>query len=162
MPATPAATFPLAITMTRKQISRGAWSLPHWEGTGVVAGEQFAGSGRTRTLVHEADGVQQFLFKGYVLNLYPDAAANYWFNLMAESPSLFILCQKTEGEELVPSSVSADFADAEAAVEKDGAAFAVPIPPEIYVQLERFVLDHYKPQPKRKRKRDSWKEGEPG
>jgi hypothetical protein len=160
MPATPAATFPVAITMIRKLISRGAWSLPHWEATGVVTGTQFADAKRSKTLVHEADGVQQFLFRGFALNLYRDAAENYWFNLMGETPSLFILCQKVDGEELAPSAVSADFADAEAAVEKDGAAFAVPIPPEIYVELERFVLDHYKPEPRRKRKRDKWKDGE--
>jgi hypothetical protein len=156
MSATPVATFPVAIMMSRKLIRRSGWSLPCWEATGVVSGEQFADRRRSRTLVHEADDVQHFLFRGFELPLFRDAAETYWYNLTGERPSLFVICQKEDGDELVPNMVTPDHGVAQAAVEHDGAAFAVPIPPDIHAEIERVVLEHYRPEPPRKRKRHDW------
>jgi hypothetical protein len=152
MPVTPIASFPVAIMMVRKTIRRAAWSMPSWEATGVVTGEQFADAQRSKSLVHEADGVQQFLYRGFRVQFFRDAAETYWYNLTGERPSLFVICRKEDGEELVPTLVTADHEVAQAAAEKDGEAFAVPIPPEIHAALERVVLEHYRPEPPRKRK----------
>lgn len=156
MSVKPVATFPVAVLMSRKLISRGGWSLPSWEAIGVVSGEQFAGAERSRELVHEVDGVQQFLYRGFELQLYRDAAETYWYNLTGERPSLFVLCLKADGEELEPNSVTADHGVAQAAVEHDGAAFAVAIPPAIHTELERVVMEYYRPEPPRKRKQHDW------
>jgi hypothetical protein len=158
MTATPFARFPVAVMMSRKMIRRSGWSLPSWEAIGVVSGEQFADRERSRALVHEDGELQHFLFRGFTLDLYRDAAETYWWNLTAERPSLFVICLKEEGEELVPNMVTADHEVAQAAVEKDGAAFALPIPPDIHDALERLVMTHYRPEPPRKRKQHDWKE----
>lgn len=161
MSATPVATFPVAILMARKVIRRSGWSLPSWEALGVVAGEQFADDKRSKQLVHETDDVQHFMYRGFTLHLYRDAAETYWWNLTAERPSLFVICLKEAGEELVPNMVTADHELAQAAVEKDGAAFAVPIPAEIHNELEQVVMTYYRPEPARKRKQHRWSgEGE--
>lgn len=158
MTATPFASFPVAVMMSRKMIRRSGWSLPSWEALGVLSGEQFAEQPRSRALVHEDGDLQHFLFKGFKLDLYRDAAETYWWNLTAERPSLFVICLKEEGEELTPNMVTADHEVAQAAVEKDGAAFAVPIPAEIHDAIEQLVMTHYKPEPQRKRKQHDWKE----
>lgn len=142
--------------MSRKLIRRSGWSLPSWEALGVVAGEQFADAQRSRVLVHEADGVQHYQFRGFELQLFRDAAETYWYNLTGERPSLFVICQKEAGEELVPSMVTPDHSVAQAAVESNGAAFAVAIPPEIHAAIERVVLEYYRPEPPRKRKQHDW------
>jgi hypothetical protein len=157
MSATPVARFPVAVMMSRKLIQRSGWSLPCWEAIGVLTGDQFKDLQRSRTLVHEADGVQHFLFRGFELKLYRDAAETYWWNLTAERPSLFVLCLKEgSSEELVPNVITADHEEAQAAVETDGAAFAVPIPEEIHETLEQVVMDHYKPEAPRRRKQHRW------
>jgi hypothetical protein len=161
MSAKPVASFPIAVMMARKMISRGSWSLPSWEAIGVVSGEQFANQPRSRELVHEADGVQHFLFRGFELHLYRDVAETYWYNLIAERPSLFVICLKEDGEELVPNMVTPDSEAAQAAVETHGAAFAVAIPPDLHTAIEQVVLEHYRPEPPRKRKQHDWgKEGD--
>lgn len=158
MSATPVARFPVAILMARKVIRRSGWSLPSWEALGVLSGEQFADSKRSRELVHETEDLQQFMYRGFTLELYRDTAETYWWNLTAERPSLFVICLKEAGEELVPNMVTADHEIAQAAVEKDGAAFAVPIPPEIHTELEKVVMTYYRPESPRKRKQHRWKE----
>jgi hypothetical protein len=156
MSATPVARFPIAIMMSRKLIQRSGWSLPCWEALGVVSGAQFADEKRGRELVHEADGEQNFLYRGFELRLFRDAAETYWYNLTGERPSLFVICLK-EGEELVPSFVTPDHGAAQAAVESDGAAFAVAIPPDIHTEIERVVMQYYRPEPPRKRKQHDWR-----
>lgn len=156
MSATPVATFPVAILMARKMIQRGRWSAPHWEALGVVSGQQFKDAQRSRELVHEAEGLQHFLYRGFTLQLYRDTAETYWWNLTAAQPSLFVICLKDSDDELVPNQVTADHEAAQAAVEKDGAAFAVPIPADIHEELERVVVTYYKPEPHRKRKQHQW------
>jgi hypothetical protein len=58
--------------------------------------------------------------------------------------------------------VSASFDEAHAYLEAEGDAEAVPMPPEIYQWVERFVLKHYVPERKVKRKRRNWSEDSHG
>ena len=152
MSATPVARFPVAVMMTRKVISGSGWSRPSWQAVGVLSGSQFADGGRSRTLVRDVDGVQHFLFRGYFVDLFRDAVETYWWNLTGTRPSLFVICDREEGDELAPSMVTPDHEAAQAAAERDAEAFAVAIPPEIHAELERVVMEHYRPEPPRKRK----------
>lgn len=156
MSATPVATFPVSVMMRRKMISRSGWSMPSWDALSVLPGGSSASGERGCTLVHEVGGEQHFLYCGFEVSLYRDAAETYWWNLTAEQPSLFVICLKDEAEELLPNMVTADHEVAQAAVEKNGAAFAVPIPPEIHDAIERVVLEHYRPEAPRKRKQHKW------
>jgi hypothetical protein len=156
MSVTPFASFPIAVVMERKLIRRSGWALPSWSASGVVSGQQFDDPQRSKTLVHEADDIQQFMFRGFRLEFFRDVAETYWYNLTGERPSLFVICQKEADGELVPTLVTADHEVAQAAAEKDGEAFAVAIPPDIHAELERLVLEHYRPEPPRKRKQHKW------
>ena len=43
-------------------------------------------------------------------------------------------------------------------MEVDEPVFSLPMPPEVYRWLEAYVLEHYVPERKKKRKRDDWKQ----
>ena len=43
-------------------------------------------------------------------------------------------------------------------MEIDDLVFSAPIPPELHLQLEAFVMQHYQPQQPEKRKRVNWTE----
>jgi hypothetical protein len=43
-------------------------------------------------------------------------------------------------------------------METDEIVETVAMPPELYRWAERFVLEHYVPEKRKKRKRDNWKE----
>jgi hypothetical protein len=59
-----------------------------------------------------------------------------------------------------PFLVSLSFDEANAYLETDDVdVFPVAMPPELYRWIEAFVLAHYVPEPRRKRKRDDWREG---
>lgn len=157
----PLVSIPVAVVLSRKEISRSGWSLANWEGVAVLAGERFAAGTVRRERLNEDEKGVQYLWDGLRLELFRDAAETYWFNLTGTRPSLFIICQEHDGGELVPVSVTADHADSTSAVEADCKVFAVPIPDEVLAQLEEFVMTHFKPEPPRKRRRQEWSEEEP-
>lgn len=150
----PLVNIPVAVVLARKEVSRSGWTVLNWEGVAVLAGESFAAGEARRQLLREVDGVGQYLWDGLRLELYRDAAETYWFNLTGTEPSLFIVCTEEEGGELLPIAVTADHDQSTSAVEADCKVFAVPIPAEIIPQLEEFVMTHFKPQKRRKRRRD--------
>jgi hypothetical protein len=157
MSATPLASFPVAVLMARKMIRRSAWALPSWEALGVFCGEQFKDAQPDISVVHEEGDLQHIMYRGLTVELYRDAAETYWWNLTAERPSLFVICDREAGEELVPRMVTADHEAAQAAVEREAVAYAVPIPPEIHAAIETVVLEHYRPEAPRKRKQHQWR-----
>jgi hypothetical protein len=112
------------------EVQRGPWRTPVWRLVGFVAGQAVAGGSPQRLPVHRDAGQVQWL----------------WTGLSAG--------------ELVPFSVTADYDEAGAHMEADDQVFSAALPPELYVQLEAFVMQHYRPQVPGKRKRAKWTETE--
>ncbi len=130
-------------------------------GTGEVVGvltrpdpEQ---TGVRKQLIHSDTDGEQFLWTGFALSLHRDDAESYYFNLMGDRPSVFVVCRPTEGR-LQPFLVTLSYDEATSYMEVDEVVSAVAMPAEIYRWCEAFVLEHYVPEKKRKRKRDNWKQ----
>ncbi len=156
MPAGPRVTVPVAVVMARRVVAGTSWHVPSWRVVGVVAGAGLPGREAQATPVHSGDREEHFLWGGLRLELYRDAADSYWVNLTGRQPSLFVLCTEDEHGSLVPRLVTADQNEACSGVEGDDRVFAAAIPPEVYQQIEAFVIEHNVPQEKRKRKRTDW------
>ena len=146
----------VAVIMQRSQVQQGQWSVPSWRAVSVVAGDHLVGKGAGQTPIHEDDRHAQFLWSGFTLELYQDLAEDYWYNLTSESPSLFVICHESPDGDLTPFRVTADQDSASGCLESDDQVFAVPIPPEIYQYLEQFIVAHYVPRERKKRKRENW------
>jgi hypothetical protein len=153
-------SIPVAVILGRRMVARGGWKVPSWRAVGVVAGESLPGREARGVSVRESEDEEHFLWGGLHLELYRDATEAYWTNLMGQQPSLFILCSETVDGAIEPKIVTADMHEAGSGVEGDDRVFAAPIPPEVYHQLEHFVVEHHKPEVKRKRKRTDWSGGE--
>lgn len=160
MTAGPRVSVPVAVVMARSMFAGKRWSVPSWRAVGVVAGTNLPGSEAQALPVHSDDREEHFLWGGLHLELYRDAAESYWVNLTGKQPSLFVLCTEDEAGGLVPRHVTADQNEACSGVEGDDRVFAAAIPPEVYRQIEAFVVAHHVPQGKRKRKRTDWSAGE--
>ena len=132
--------------------------MPSWSAVSAVAGEHLAGKGSRRTPIHEADEEAQYLWSGLPLELHRDEAEAYWYNLTSENPSLFVICHESPDGELTPFRVTADRDLAAVCLESDEQVFAVPLPPELYQSIEQFVVTHFEPQERKKRKRKNWSE----
>jgi hypothetical protein len=160
MTAGPRVSLPVAVVTARSTFAGKSWRVPSWRIVGVVAGTNLPGR-ETRALpVHSDDREEHFLWGGLRLELYRDAAESYWVNLTGKQPSLFVLCTEDEAGRLVPRLVTADQNEACSGIEGDDRVFAAAIPPEVYQQIEAFVIAHHVPQEKRKRKRSDWSTGE--
>ena len=174
--------------MERAQIKRGPWSVPSWRAVSVVAGEHMVGKGDGRSpivtitlgdgpsassmadavaAVGEVDGRSpiyeredgaQYLWSGLSLDLYRDLAEEYWYNLTGDNPSLYVICHESPDGEVAPFRVTADHDSATVCLESDDQVFSVPIPPEVYQHIEQFVVAHFVPQERKKRKRKNWSE----
>ncbi|MDH3640204.1 MAG: DUF3305 domain-containing protein [Gammaproteobacteria bacterium] len=153
--------FPISVIIERRRLSRGDWSWPEWRVHGIVAAKSpDSAAGLESTRIHSERDVERYLWTGLAVRFYRDAAENYWHNLKGRQPSVFVICRPQDEEHteslLAPFLVTVDPYEAEAYIEGDDTVFAVSIPPEVYGPLERFVIDHYQPSEKRKRKKSKW------
>lgn len=150
--------FPVSVIMEREQIRHRNWLVPRWRLVGIVAGEQVAEQNPGATVVHDNEGREQLLWTGFRLRLYRDGAESYWYNLVGRNPSLFLICRQDPEGDLVPFLVTANYDEAGAHMEADDQVFSAPIPAEIRDWLERYVMDNYRPEAPKKRKRKNWTE----
>ena len=132
--------------------------MPSWSAVSVVSGQHLADEAAGCTPIREDDDDAQYLWSGLPLALYRDEAEAYWYNLTSESPSLFVICHESPDGELTPFRVTADRDAAAVCLESEDQVFAVPVPAEIYQSLEQFVVKHFVPQERKKRKRKNWSE----
>jgi hypothetical protein len=156
MSAGPRVSLPVAVVMARRFVTGKGWQVPSWRVVGVVSGADPAIQDARGTSILSDAQEEQFLWGGLHVELFRDAAGSYWANLTGSQPALFILCHEDEQGRLVPKAVTADQDEASSGVEVDDRVFSAPIPPDVYQQLEAFVVAHHAPEEKRKRKRSDW------
>jgi len=151
-------SLPVSVILSRKMVTRGALSVPSWGAVAVLAGENLESGSARGSLVREDGKEQHFLWTGLTLEFFRDSAQSYWSNLVGQRPALYVICHEQDDGGLIPVLVTADHDEAGAAIEGSDVVFTVPIPPEIYLRLEGFVVEHHMPKPPHKRKRKNWAE----
>ncbi len=151
--------FSLSVIVAREEVKTSRWISDRWEVRGTVAGETLTQSHPERTMIRADENGEQYLWTGLRLELFKDDAESYYFNLMGEKPSVFVICRMDEDEEVeepMPFLTTLSYTEATSYMEVDDSVYSVPIPPEIYVWVERYVVENYVPEKKKKRKREDW------
>ena len=162
-PSTPSDTpseIPVTVLVECRQARSGRWVEEQWRALAVVAGKDVAGDAFESTLVHQDDQCRRYLWSGLKLSLYKDACESYWYNLMSDEPYLYVVCFEDENEDgeecLNPLLVTADQQEATGHMETDDQVYSVPMPEQVRQWVERFVVENYVPEQKKKRKRTQW------
>lgn len=155
--------FPVSVLMRFRQSEHKLWSVGQWEAIGLVvgeAGEKVAGVNSSNQVVRRDIGNGQYLWSGLKVSLYKDDGESYYHNLMCEQPKAFIVCKSDEldSEQCQPFLVTLSYDEASSYLEVDELVLSVDMPAELCRWVEKFVLEHYVPEKKRKRKRENWKE----
>ncbi len=155
--------FPVSVLMERRLARSGPWSEYQWECVAVTAGERIAGGESGMTLVSEDGDAARFLWSGMPVELHADGCESYWYNLQSETPYLFVICHRDEAAEddsmaVAPALVTASQDEANAHLESEDLVFSVPMPDQVVAWLEHYVVHHYVPVIKKKRKRRDWAE----
>lgn len=150
--------LPLAVVMERRIKKLGRWSAPQWELISVLPGQDIAPGGERVTLNEDETG-SRYLWGGLKLSFYKDASEGYWYNLLSQSPYIFVICSGEEADEdLEPRFVTVNQDEATAHMESHDLVLSTPMSPELCEFLERYVVTYYQPQVKKKRKRRDWSE----
>ena len=151
-------TFPVSVIISWQPVEGNRWVTERWRALGVIAGVSDAAM--KRSLIHSSDSERQYLWNGFTLSLFKDDTESYYSNLRGAKPGVFVICRQDEGTEIVPFLVTVSYDEAASYMEVDDQVYSVPIPPEIYVWLEQYVVQNYVPQQKKKRKRKRWHSAE--
>jgi len=153
-------SFPVSIVMQHRVIENNIWQAEQWEVEAVIAGSHGAtGYIPERTVSRIGSAEEKYTWVNYQINLFADEAESYYFNIISDTPFVFVVCRDEEGDgELLPFKVSVNYDEAASYMELDDQVFQVAMPPEIYRWLEDFVVNNYIPVKKKKRKLENWKE----
>lgn len=147
--------IPLSVITARETVSDNPWIDERWKVLGVVAGHsQDIGHINCRQVRTGPEG-EEYLWTGLVLRLKKSEVDSYYYNIVGNNPSVYVFCRTDDSGEPRPHTITVDYIEAMAHGESGNTTFAVPMPPEVYRGVERFVLEHYTPEePKMKRKHE--------
>lgn len=144
----------VSVITAHEPVANNRWITERWRVVGVVAARAETQLNGARTMIYSGADGTQYLWPGFELRLYPDESESYYRNLLGQTPSVYVTCQVDEDGELIPVGTTADYAEAGARREAGDEVAAVSMPPEVYRWVEAFVVQHFKPEePKMKRKR---------
>ena len=151
-------SFAVSVLVEYRKARDNRWEDGHWQVTGVVAGSGQSPDDLVQVRrLHAASGGQQYLWSGLRIRLHRDDAESYYFNLLSDRPRVFVICSPEAGEAPRPFIATLSYGEATSYMETDEVVESVDMPAELYRWAERFVLEHYVPEKRRKRKRDDWK-----
>jgi hypothetical protein len=155
------ARFPVAVILQRIPLA-SRWASERWE---PVAIELAASDAVTVEPIPAAEGAEhdRWRFGGHVVELHRSEAEGYYLNVTAPAPKAFVLWRTNEagGEPPVaPVLVTVSYNEAARMLDGGEQVDAVPLPPELRPTLEAFVAAHYRPEPKKKiRRNDPFADG---
>lgn len=132
------------------------WAREIWQAVGVTVGEGPV-RGHPELAVDRGE-YRQVRYGGFRVRLYKDEAGDYYHNLMSPAPGCYVVADKEDDEVPKPVLVTLSFDEANAYGEGDAEVYHVPLAPELYRWVERYVLAHYVPEKKRKRRLKSSEE----
>ena len=104
------------------------------------------------TLSSEQNGASMTLWRGLKLHLNRESCESYWANVSTDSPRLFVVCRKENGETR-PVCITASGEEAAGYGETDDEILSAPMPQWIVEPVEQFVIAHYRPEEKKVRNR---------
>jgi hypothetical protein len=146
--------FPIAVIVERLQLS-GRWGGERWETVGVLPDfavrESDPGAPAQRLF---GDGErEQFRVAGLALELFRDEAEGYFLNLSSPVPKVFVMLRLEDGFAR-PVLATASYAEGARLIDSGEQVDGVAMPREIADWLGDFVNTHYKPEPRRKMRRN--------
>jgi hypothetical protein len=141
----------VAVIMQRRAIE-SRWQSEIWEPAGVLAG--YAGAAAPRLIVDEKH-TSQWLYPGFDIVLHRAEAQGYFHNVSAAAPSVFVLWRMEDGR-AVPHYVTVSYDEASRWMDGGAQVDSVPMPQAMREWVRGFVERHYRPEPKKRRRPQSF------
>lgn len=149
----------VAVIMRRTPLNN-RWQPHQWKPAEITADELLAGIERRCLRNDEAD--TRWLFGGFDIKLYRDEAEGYFLTASSPEPCWFVMwrLEEVDGAEVaVPKTVTLSYNEAARLMDGGEQVDTLPATPDIVERLNAFVQEHYRPEPKRKRRKPSFEGG---
>jgi hypothetical protein len=106
-------------------------------------------------------GEPQWRYDGERIELHRSEGEGYWLNLNSPLPCIFVMWRLEEGDEVPrPAMVTVSYNEAGRMLDAGDRVDNVPMPESVRVPLASYTAAHYKPEPRRKvRRNDPFKDG---
>ncbi|BCN40309.1 hypothetical protein ALDI51_36280 [Alicycliphilus denitrificans] len=150
----------VAVVM-RRELLNNRWQPWRWFPAEVVPHEEPFGS--APRLLHQDEAEQRWLFPAFDVELFRDDAEGYYLNLSAPEPCWFVHWRMDDepgpdGEQLArPVDVSLSYHDAGRWLDAQENVDQLPVSAAVRQWLQAFVEAHYQPEPRRRRRPQSFR-----
>lgn len=148
----------VGVIMQRKPLDN-RWQPFQWQPVEILAPVE---AGAPRCL-HDDPSDLRWLHTGFEVRLYTDEAEGYFLNADAPVPCWFIMwrMEEIDGAEMaVPKTVTLSYNEAARLMDAGERVDTLPASAVIVERLQAFIAEHYRPEPKKKRKKPSFEGGE--
>lgn len=146
-------SFPVTVYFSELQINT-PWQQVAWHLDGVLpAISQDQVKGRYQVYTGAEKKHQIIRWEGLQVMLEYRSCHAYYENLASSRPKIFVICHHDSNKEPIPFLVSFDLSEAEAYMEADEQIYSCPLAPDLYLLLEHYVVENYKPKTPEKRQR---------
>lgn len=141
----------VAVLLQRFKIDN-PWIAEKWQAIGVIPTKKNTAQTKDITLISNINDQPVYQHNGFVLELVNDELDSYYQNLASDNASIFVVCREDNDNRPNPFLTTLSYDEAAIYMETDETVYAVAIDMQIYQTVERFVLENYKPEKRKKRK----------
>lgn len=158
--STPRPSIEVAVVMRRERIDN-RWQPWRWSLGEVVPNE--AGFGAEPQLLFKDAQEERWLHPAFLVELFRDDAEGYYLNTTTDAPCWFVLWRMEEEATIAdepmprPIMVSLSYHDAGRWLDAQETVEQVPAPDHVVQWLRAFVDEHYVPEPKKRKRPESFK-----
>jgi hypothetical protein len=149
----------VAVVMQRTPLDN-RWQPHQWKPVEVIGGPLLPEC--TARCLRADPTDTRWLFTGFDVKLFSDEAEGYFLNASSPSPCWFVMwrIEEIEGEEVaIPKQVTLSYNEAARLMDGGERVDTLPLAGDVLERLQAFVQEHYRPEPKKKRRKPSFEGG---
>ncbi len=157
----PAINVAVVMRKTRVEGAMSRWQTWRWGLADVVRHDD--GFGTAPRMLYKNESEERWLYPGFTVELFRDDAEGYYLNATSPQPGWFVMWRMEEEPGLsdacqpLPQVVTLSYHDAGRWLDAQESVEQVAASAEIVEWLSTFVDEHYQPDPKRRKRPESFK-----
>jgi len=153
----PASRFPVSITVHRFVLAQNRWADEQWRPVAALPSQshEYRDPDLGECIEDNAAG-SAWRFDGWWLELHASESEGYYLNVTSEQPKVFVMWRMDAARvpPAHPVQLTVSYNEAGRFLDGGEQVEAVPMSDDIRAWTERFVAEHYKPEPRRKSRRN--------
>ena len=159
VPSTERPSVRVAVVMER-EAHPNQWEDWRFRPVEVVADE--AAFGAEPRVLRDDGRIRRTLFPGFTLELFRDEGEGYHLNLRTGTPVWFVMWRRDDADpsRAAPHAITLSYNEAARWLDAQEQVDNVPLPPDVRDWLQAWTDEHYKPEPKQRKRPASFQRPE--